>query len=79
MRISPSPALSQRQSVVVTAELQQAISLLNMSNGELASYLSEVAEENPFLETDRRVPPLPALPSGGAETGGRPDPARKPL
>lgn len=69
MRLSTSPNLGHRHGVVVTAELQQAIALLNMSNGELASYLSEVAEENPFLETDRPAPVLPPLPRGVAASG----------
>ncbi|WIV51276.1 RNA polymerase factor sigma-54 [Marivivens sp. LCG002] len=50
MQISTSQFLSQRQSLVVTAQLQQAINLLQLGNHELANFIEEQAAENPFLE-----------------------------
>lgn len=74
MQIQASQQIGQRQSLVVTAQLQQAIFLLQMSNTDLQSYIESEAEENPFLEMKlrgsdgERRRELPSLPSakGGA-------------
>jgi DNA-directed RNA polymerase specialized sigma54-like protein len=50
MQLFPSQQLRQKQSLVITAQLQQAIRLLQMSNVELAGFLDSQSEENPFLE-----------------------------
>ena len=50
MQLFPSQQLRQKQSLVITAQLQQAIRLLQMSNIELAGFLDSQSEENPFLE-----------------------------
>jgi RNA polymerase sigma-54 factor len=55
--------LRQTQALVMTPQLQQAIKLLQMSNAELAGYLTAEVERNPLLEI--APPSLPALPSGG--------------
>lgn len=54
MHIGPSHAFHQRQSLVVTAQLQQAIRLLQMGNTELQGFIEAQAEENPFV--DARAP-----------------------
>ena len=38
------------QSIVMTPQLRQAIKLLQFSNLELANYIEEEIEKNPFLE-----------------------------
>lgn len=50
MQLFTSQSLSQRQSMVVTAQLQQAIQLLQMGNADLQSFIEGQAEENPFVE-----------------------------
>ncbi len=55
--------LKQKQSMVMTPRLQQAIRMLQMTNLDLNSYLEDQALENPFLEVERKGP------DGFAETG----------
>ena len=50
MQLSQSICLKQKQSMVMTPRLQQAIRMLQMNNLDLASYLEDQALENPFLE-----------------------------
>lgn len=50
MQLYTSHTLTQRQSMVVTAQLQQAIQLLQMGNADLQSFIEGQAEENPFVE-----------------------------
>ena len=52
MKLTGSNQLRQKQSVVITAQLQQAISLLTMTNIELGAYLESQSEENPFLDCE---------------------------
>ena len=52
MQLSPSLNIKQRQSLVMTPQLQQAIKLLQMTNLDLTQYLEEQTFENPFLETE---------------------------
>ena len=40
----------QKQSLVITPQLQHAISILQMNNVELEKHLEELAESNPFIE-----------------------------
>lgn len=63
MALGPRLEFKQSQQLVMTPQLQQAIKLLQLSNMELADYVEEQLEENPFLErlsdandpaTDRR-------------------------
>lgn len=53
MQLSTTQFLAQKQSLVVTAQLQQAINLLQLGNHELSSFIEEQAAENPFLEVGR--------------------------
>lgn len=50
MHLYAAQTLGHRQSLVVTAQLQQAIQLLQMGNADLQSFIEGQAEENPFLE-----------------------------
>ena len=50
MPLSPKLELRQRQSLVMTPQLQQAIKLLQMTNLELCQYLEKQQLDNPFLE-----------------------------
>ena len=53
MQLSYTQQIGQRQSLVMTAQLQQAICLLQLSNTDLQSYIESEAEENPFVEVAR--------------------------
>ncbi len=44
--------LRQRQSLIVTPQLQQAIKLLQLSNLDLQTFVEREVEQNPFLEHD---------------------------
>ncbi|WP_323784533.1 RNA polymerase factor sigma-54 [Thalassovita sp.] len=50
MQISTIQHLGQRQSVVMTAQLQKAICLLQYSNVDLHSVIESESEDNPFIE-----------------------------
>ncbi|MEO0320231.1 MAG: RNA polymerase sigma-54 factor, partial [Pseudomonadota bacterium] len=58
MALGPRLEFKQSQQLVMTPQLQQAIKLLQLSNLELADYVEEQLEENPFLErlTDANDP-----------------------
>ena len=66
MQFFPAQQMQRKQSLVITTQLQQAIRLLTMSNIELAGFLDQQSEENPFLEVtngageDDHIVPLPA-------------------
>jgi RNA polymerase sigma-54 factor len=69
--MSPSLRLDLRQSqtLVMTPQLQQAIKLLQLPNLELAAYVAQELEQNPFLE------PAEAADDGaaGSEADSEPD------
>ena len=50
MQLMPSLQVKQKQSLVMTPQLQQAIKLLQMTNLDIAAFLQEQALENPFIE-----------------------------
>ncbi|MFY0682372.1 MAG: RNA polymerase factor sigma-54 [Thalassovita sp.] len=50
MQISTVQHLGQRQSIVMTAQLQKAICLLQYSNTDLHSVIESEAEDNPFVD-----------------------------
>ncbi|MBY0421456.1 MAG: RNA polymerase factor sigma-54, partial [Parvularculaceae bacterium] len=62
MALAPKLEFRQSQQLVMTPQLQQAIKLLQLSNLELADYVEQQLEENPFLER-------------AAEEGSREEPA----
>lgn len=71
MAISQRLELRQSQSLVMTPQLQQAIKLLQFNNVELAAYVEQELEQNPFLE---RAAADPA--AAGANAPAREAPAR---
>ena len=66
MALSPRIELRQSQAWAMTPQLQQAIKLLQMSNLQLADYLTAEVEKNPLLE----LAPAPAPASGGGARAG---------
>ena len=52
MALSPRIELRQSQSLVMTPQLQQAIKLLQMSNLQLAEYLTAEVEKNAAKPSD---------------------------
>lgn len=52
MQLMPSLSVKQKQSLVMTPQLQQAIKLLQMTNLDIQSFLEDQALENPFLEVE---------------------------
>lgn len=63
MSLHLAPRMAQRQSLVMTTQLQQAICLLQLSNHDLHALIEKAAEENPFLDVATPERPLPMLPS----------------
>ncbi len=66
MALSPRLNLTQTQNLRLTAQLTQAIGLLQLSHVELAARVAEEVEKNPILELERPR----AVPSGFASSGG---------
>lgn len=67
--------IAQRQSLVFTPQLQQAIKLLMLNNMDLTSYVEKAAEENPFLEVklpevSRGIPTIPNLAGSAVDQSG---------
>ena len=56
MQLMPSIRAKQKQSLIITPQLQQAIKLLQMTNLEIQAFLEEQALENPFLEMSGDAP-----------------------
>jgi len=50
MQLFAATSLKQRQGLAITVQLQQAIKLLQFNNLELAKYIEEQAQENPFID-----------------------------
>ncbi len=73
MALSPRIELRQSQSLVMTPQLQQAIKLLQLSNLELADYLTAEVEKNPLLELAPRSSPGPGAAAGGSIRRGEGD------
>ena len=74
-QVSMQAQLAQKQSLVFTPQLQQAIKLLLLNNVDLTSYVEKAAEENPFLdvklpEVTRGIPMLPVSSGRVADQSG---------
>ena len=70
LHLSMQAQITQRQSLVFTPQLQQAIKLLLLNNFELSSYAEKVAEENPFVEVEKpKAMPRLAMGGGQADNG----------
>ena len=70
MQLMPSIRAKQKQSLIITPQLQQAIKLLQMTNLEIQAFLEEQALENPFLEMSGDSASSPDTP----DTPDTPDP-----
>ena len=64
MQLSQSLNIKQKQSLVMTPQLQQAIKLLQLTNLELKQFLEEQTFDNPFISVEEE-----ALASKNKETG----------
>jgi RNA polymerase sigma-54 factor len=65
--LAPRLEFRQSQQLVMTPQLQQAIKLLQLSNLELAEFVEEQLEENPFLERNETVDDAPGERRGEKE------------
>jgi RNA polymerase sigma-54 factor len=71
MSLSLRLDLRQSQSLVMTPQLQQAIKLLQLPNLELASYVAQELEQNPFLEPAEAADDLTAAGEDDADQDTR--------
>ena len=60
MQMMPSLQVKQKQALVMTPQLQQAIKLLQMTNFDICNFLQEQALENPFIEVENGTDHTPA-------------------
>ena len=52
MKLDFNIQLNQRQGLALTAQVQQAIKLLHMTNLEIQEFVHDQFQDNPFIETD---------------------------
>src|SRR5918996_3695233 len=71
MSLSLRLDLRQSQSLVMTPQLQQAIKLLQLPNLELAAYVAQELEQNPFLEPAEAADDLATASEDDAEQDTR--------
>ena len=71
MSLSLRLDLRQSQTLVMTPQLQQAIKLLQLPNLELAAYVAQELEQNPFLEPAEAADDLPTAGEDEPETDTR--------
>ena len=64
MQMMPSLQVKQKQALVMTPQLQQAIKLLQMTNLDIANFLQDQALENPFIEVENGTDHTPAADLG---------------
>ena len=55
MQLSQSLNINQKQSLVMTPQLQQAIKLLQLTNLELKQFLEEQTFDNPFINVEEET------------------------
>ena len=51
MKLDFNLQVSQKQGIALTAQVQQAIKLLHMTNMEIQEYVDDKFQDNPFIET----------------------------
>ena len=51
MKLDFNLQVSQKQGIALTAQVQQAIKLLHMTNMEIQEYVDDQFQDNPFIET----------------------------
>ena len=69
MQMMPSLQVKQKQALVMTPQLQQAIKLLQMTNLDICNYLQDQALENPFIEVERGDDHTSATDLGASDIG----------
>ena len=52
MKLDFNIQINQKQVLALTAQVQQAIKLLHMTNLEIQEFVSEQFQDNPFIETN---------------------------
>ena len=52
MKLDFNLQIKQRQGLALTAQVQQAIKLLHMTNMEIQEYVSDHFQDNPFVEAN---------------------------
>ena len=67
--------LRQSQSLVMTAQLQQSIRLLQYSTAELQEFIAEELEKNPLLQDDGGTPAVEDAPLHNEESEKPSEPA----
>ena len=51
MKLDFNLQVTQKQGIALTAQVQQAIKLLHMTNMEIQEYVDDKFQDNPFIET----------------------------
>ena len=52
MKLDFNIHVNQRQGLTLTAQVQQAIKLLHMTNQEIQEFVQDEFQDNPFIETN---------------------------
>ena len=52
MKLDFNIQINQKQGLALTAQVQQAIKLLHMTNLEIQEFVHDQFQDNPFIETD---------------------------
>ena len=52
MKLDFNLQIAQKQGLTLTAQVQQAIKLLHMTNMEIQEFVSDQFQDNPFIETN---------------------------
>ena len=52
MKLDFNIQINQKQGLALTAQVQQAIKLLHMTNLEIQEFVNDQFKDNPFIETD---------------------------
>ena len=52
MKLDFNIQINQKQGLALTAQVQQAIKLLHMTNLEIQEFVNDQFQDNPFIETD---------------------------
>jgi RNA polymerase sigma-54 factor len=73
MRMEPRLVQTQRQQLVLTQKMQQAIHILQLSGMELEHYIQEELEQNPVLEVEQKQEELAAHKEDGSSSDGNDD------
>ena len=55
MKLDFNLQIAQKQGLTLTAQVQQAIKLLHMTNMEIQEFVSDQFQDNPFIETNAQA------------------------